>query len=252
MQRPTRSEKKQLKRERIKEKYAQEKIRIKEAKRVKRENAPLPEPSEFLSARSEKTRMDREDFILRSERNATILIDCDFAEFMEPRELTSLTQQILQCYGIVRKLERPCRLALCGVSEAQSQLIWKLPGVSKWHFRCSGDLLGEETFPVTQNLLYLSADAEEDLEISSINRDTVIIVGGLVDRNRYKGLTHEKARDLGIRTARLPISRFVDMATSKVLTVNQVVEIVAEAVNAGEWEAVMKRVIPERKVAISR
>lgn len=246
MQRPSRSEKKQIKRERIKQKYADEKAQ-KRARRTK-PSEPLVNP-DFLSCRSERTRMDREDFILMSERNPTILIDCDFQDFMEPREQTSLTQQILQCYGIVRKLSRPPRLSLCGVSDKQTSLLSQLPGISRWHFRCTSDALGE--IPLTPDYIYLSADAQEDLDLASITSKTSIIVGGLVDRNRYKGLTHEKARDLGIRTARLPISDFVEMSASKVLTVNQVVEIVAEALHDGEWGKVLRRVIPGRKVNLA-
>jgi len=248
MQRPTRSEKKKVKRERIQEKYANAKAAKKEAQKLKKANLPEIEPVTSLSMRSERTRMDREEFICRSQQNPTILIDCDFADFMEPREITSMTQQILQCYGIIKRLIRPPRLALCGVSDAQADLIRVLPGISKWYFKTTSDILGEGVWPVTSDLIYLSADADSDLDLTTINRDTVLIVGGLVDRNRYKGLTNDKARDLKVRTARLPISSFVEMSASKVLTVNQVVEILAEALNAGEWASALKRIIPDRKL----
>lgn len=76
-------------------------------------------------------------------------------------------------------------------------------------------------FPATRQLVYLSADAEE--ELSTLSEDEVYIIGGIVDRNRHKNLCQNKAEQLGIRTARLPIGTFIEnLPTRKVLTVNQV------------------------------
>lgn len=49
-------------------------------------------------------------------------------------------------------------------------------------------------------LVYLSADAEETL--TELKEDELYIIGGIVDRNRYKNLTSEKAAELGIRAAK--------------------------------------------------
>lgn len=76
-------------------------------------------------------------------------------------------------------------------------------------------------FTATRQLVYLSADADE--ELSTLSEDEVYIIGGIVDRNRHKNLCQSKAEGLGIRTARLPIGTFIDnLPTRKVLTVNQV------------------------------
>lgn len=76
-------------------------------------------------------------------------------------------------------------------------------------------------FPASRQLVYLSADADE--ELSTLSEHEVYIIGGIVDRNRHKNLCQNKAEELGIRTARLPIGTFIDnLPTRKVLTVNQV------------------------------
>ena len=77
------------------------------------------------------------------------------------------------------------------------------------------------------HIIYLSADAEEVL--TELDSSYLYIIGGIVDRNRYKNLTFDKAKRLGIRTAklmfgyrfkfRLPLDQ-IKFSGSRVLTVN--------------------------------
>ena len=53
----------------------------------------------------------------------------------------------------------------------------------------------------------------------------------------------------GIRTARLPIGGLVQLTSSTVLTVNQVVEILLEYLGKRDWAAAFHKVIPQRKRA---
>jgi tRNA (guanine9-N1)-methyltransferase len=54
------------------------------------------------------------------------------------------------------------------------------------------------------------------------------IIGGIVDRNRYKNLTLEKAKTDGIAHAKLPIAELMKLKSSTVLTVNHVFDILCE------------------------
>ena len=59
----------------------------------------------------------------------------------------------------------------------------------------------EETFHYPkEKIVYLSADAKETL--TELKPDELYIIGGIVDRNRYKNLTFDKASRLNIRTAK--------------------------------------------------
>lgn len=49
----------------------------------------------------------------------------------------------------------------------------------------------------------------------------VYIIGGIVDRNRLKGITYKKAVEHGIETGKLPLDQVVNMGgATRVLTVN--------------------------------
>ncbi|TXT13563.1 hypothetical protein VHUM_00930 [Vanrija humicola] len=107
------------------------------------------------------------------------------------------------------------------------------------------------TLPATHKLVYLSADADE--ELTRLAEDEVYVLGGIVDRNRHKMLCQNKADKLNIRTARLPIGTFIEnLPTRKVLTVNQVYSILVQYVALQDWAAAFEAVIPQRKFFSSK
>jgi hypothetical protein len=63
-----------------------------------------------------------------------------------------------------------------------------------------------------------------------------------------QNLCLDKARESGVRAAQLPIGRFLShLPTRKVLTVNQVFEILVKWVETRDWELSLYAVIPKRK-----
>ncbi|KAL0426858.1 UNVERIFIED_CONTAM: tRNA (guanine(9)-N1)-methyltransferase [Sesamum latifolium] len=85
-----------------------------------------------------------------------------------------------------------------------------------------------------EKLVYLTADSETILD--ELDRKAVYITGGLVDRNRWKGITMEKAKEQGIKNAKLPIGAYLKMSSSQVLTVNHVVEILLKFFETKDWK----------------
>ncbi|KAJ2921179.1 hypothetical protein H1R20_g15916, partial [Candolleomyces eurysporus] len=123
----------------------------------------------------------------------------------------------------------------------------------------------ESTHDIRQKIVYLTADSEEELTV--LDPGETYIIGGICDHNRYKvgvisvssyvfllanlrgqNLCLNKAKEHGVRTAKLPIGRYLaSLPTRKVLTVNQCFEILVKWVETKDWEEALYAVIPKRK-----
>ncbi|KAK4111535.1 hypothetical protein N656DRAFT_780241 [Canariomyces notabilis] len=98
---------------------------------------------------------------------------------------------------------------------------------------------------VDRSVVYLTSDSPYTLE--RLEANTSYVIGGLVDRNREKGLCYKRAREYKVRTAKLPIGEYMAMQSRYVLTTNQVVEIMAKWLECGDWGKAFMDVIPKRK-----
>lgn len=95
------------------------------------------------------------------------------------------------------------------------------------------------------SVIYLSADSPNILD--KLEPNTSYVIGGLVDRNREKRLCQTRAEEKGIRTAKLPIGEYMQMASRQVLATNHVVEIMSKWLETGDWGKAFMEVIPKRK-----
>ncbi|KAK5061177.1 hypothetical protein LTR84_007719 [Exophiala bonariae] len=99
--------------------------------------------------------------------------------------------------------------------------------------------------PDSGEIIYLSSDSPDTL--STLRPYSTYIVGGLVDKNRHKGICYRTACERGIKTAKLPIGEYLEMQSRKVLTTNHVVEIMIRYLECGDWGEAFLKVIPKRK-----
>ncbi|KAG9448566.1 hypothetical protein H6P81_008531 [Aristolochia fimbriata] len=261
------AQKKLLKLQRYEEKKAERKAfakekKQKEAERKKREweeklsSVTEEEKTKLIESRKElrKERMDKrsEEREKKMERlnkakevGQKIVVDLEFSHLMNPSEISSLVQQIMYCYAVNGRCASPCHLWLTGCEgEMESQLL-KLPGFDKWCIEKEKQSYIETFQDQKEDLVYLTADAETVLEDLDLKK--IYIIGGLVDRNRWKGLTMKKANEQGIKSAKLPIGSYMKMTSSQVLTVNQVVEILLKYLETNDWQSSFFQVIPQRK-----
>uniref|UniRef100_A0A0A9G621 tRNA (guanine(9)-N(1))-methyltransferase n=1 Tax=Arundo donax TaxID=35708 RepID=A0A0A9G621_ARUDO len=261
--------KKQLKQERQAERKAARKAAEKERRRAdverrRREwdealaSAPSDEARADMVAARRETRRERvgrraEERSARAERlrraaegeGQKVVLDLEFADLMRPNEIHSLTQQIMYCYAVNGRSANPAHLWLTGCNGEMATHLQRIPGHDKWIIEKEAKAYLEAFEDRKENLVYLTADAEtvlDDLDMSKI-----YIIGGLVDRNRWKGITLKKAAEQGIQSAKLPIGNYLKMSSSQVLTVNQVFEIMLKFVETRDWKTAFFHVIPQRK-----
>lgn len=263
-----RAQKKLMKRQMYDVKKAEKKAEKKEKKKLHKERTQKDWEAKLSNVASEeekmkliesrralrKERMDkraqeREEKIQRLTQaklhGQNIVIDLEFGHLMNPTEVNSLVQQIMYCYAVNGRCSSPGHLWLTGCEGKIDSHLKRLPGFNKWIIEKESQSYIEALKDQKENLVYLTADAETILE--DLDPKKLYIIGGLVDRNRWKGITMKKAQEQGIQTAKLPIGNYLKMSSSQVLTVNQVVEILLKFLELRDWKTAFFQVIPQRK-----
>ncbi|KAI1264489.1 hypothetical protein F5Y18DRAFT_82825 [Xylariaceae sp. FL1019] len=102
-----------------------------------------------------------------------------------------------------------------------------------------------EAEDVDKSIVYLTADSPYTLD--RLEPNTSYVIGGIIDRNREKGLCYKVAREKNVRTAKLPIGEFMVLQSRHVLATNHVVEIMLKWLETGDWGKAFMAVIPTRK-----
>ncbi|XP_028800371.1 tRNA (guanine(9)-N1)-methyltransferase [Neltuma alba] len=200
---------------------------------------------ERMEKRSEEKEKKKERLTKAKECGQNVIIDLDFSHLMTPTEINSLVQQIMYCYAVNGRCTSPAHLWLTGCNGEMEKQLKRLPGFEKWIIDTENKSYIEALQDRKDNLVYLTADSENVLEELDLKK--IYIIGGLVDRNRWKGITMKKAEEQGIQTAKLPIGNFLKMSSSQVLTVNQVLEILLKFLETKDWKTSFFQVIPQRK-----
>ncbi|KAG2060221.1 hypothetical protein BDR06DRAFT_948306 [Suillus hirtellus] len=250
------AQKRAAKAARLQEQKAERRAREKEAKKRKRR-----ERAEAGDAEPRKRRkmggFDQTSFA------AQVVIDLGFDDMMTDKEVTSLTSQLAYTYSANRRSSTPFTsllfTSLNGRTKARLDAIndagykrwtntqWWEEGYDRIWTSKSDSCAGDEDMDAHRaSVVYLTADSEE--ELVELKEGEVYVIGGICDHNRYKNLCLDKAKTASIRHARLPIGRYIaSLTTRKVLTVNQVFEILLKWVETRDWEQAFWSIIPQRK-----
>lgn len=110
-------------------------------------------------------------------------------------------------------------------------------GINSQNSKISGD----------PSIIYLTSDSPNTLDI--LSPYTTYIIGGIVDKNRHKGICYKRAMAREIPTAKLPIGEYMTMQSRSVLATNHVAEIMLKWLECGDWAKAFLQVIPKRKEA---
>mmetsp|Transcript_5494 Transcript_5494/g.23335 ORF Transcript_5494/g.23335 Transcript_5494/m.23335 type:complete len:404 (-) Transcript_5494:1494-2705(-) len=190
-----------------------------------------------------------------AESKQRVCIDMEWHSQLTEKELNSLYKQLNYTYAAVRKAvaggRKGLKLIFTGVDAALKQdMQRKVNGSHSWPVVWSEAKLLDQFRGEKDSLVYLTHESSTVLK--ELSDDEVYIVGGIVDRNRIRGGTASKAKELGLQTARLELSQETLRFTSgtTILTVNHVVEILLEAANGANWRDAVTKVLPSRKGVI--
>ena len=242
--------KKEIKRQRKRLLGAERKRERKQREKEKRQelHALRALQAQNMSAadREEQREREVEDYVERmNERNSFALrrqqalqarggqqrvaIDLAYSGYMTESEARSLASQLASSHGTNSKAVLPLDLKVVGLNLSSTE------GAALQSFEpqrwCQSRAYGANVTTahllecyLKEEVVYLTADAEETL--SALDPSKVYVIGGLVDRNRHKGCSHRRARELGVATAKLPLSsysRYRQLKASQILTVNHMV-----------------------------
>ena len=203
----------------------------------------------------------KEEFKQKCKNGMRVIIDCDFEHLMNERGNKSMVRQITDLYAINRSSSNPFRLILYGVGKQIKEGL-KKTNYENWlgieiYFKeqfssfeqfIQDVLYKEDKRPlndIKNNIYYLTADSENNIENIDIN--ATYIIGGIVDRNKYKGLTFNKAKELGLNHGKFPIGDYLKLHSSQVLTTNHTYHILNEYSIKHDWKEAFVSIIPKRK-----
>lgn len=209
------------------------------------------------------------------------VLDCDFDDLMLDKERISLAAQLTRCYSDNHKAPFKAHLAMSsfggklkdrfdnvlsghhhswkGVQffdgdfvEAADQAKegmrgssgGKLAGVFASESQREAAAVGGNSTEAGE-VVYLTSDSPHTL--TELRPYSTYIIGGIVDRNRHKGICYKRAMDRGIKTAKLPIGDYMQMTSRFVLATNHVAEIMLRWLELGDWGEAFLRVVPKRK-----
>lgn len=235
----------ELTRDAYKEYNAEKKKKQKEKKKEQKKNKVLEPKVGDIEVKEKEERMSN---------NIKLVIDCSFDDLMLPKEVKSMSTQITRIYNCNKLSTNPFeeilvtsfnkRLRTRFENEITSYKKWSNEGNLKF---VEEDILEDSTSIVPENYVYLSADSSD--ELVDFEENKTYIIGGIVDKGRYKKLCYEKANKLGIKTAKLPIGKYIKMHGNKVLTSLHVVQLMNEYLKNGkDWEVAFDSIMPKRKV----
>ncbi|KAN0052911.1 hypothetical protein ACTA71_012391 [Dictyostelium dimigraforme] len=170
-----------------------------------------------------------------------ILFDFEMEQHMSEKEKKSLITQMTFLHGFNKISTKPMNLYATGVTDEIKSMLEKS---SPFKMLTQYKETYLEKFEKDE-LVYLTSDSPNVIQELDLSKK--YIVGAIVDHNRLKGITFEKAQKQGISHAQLPIGEYIQMASRKVLAVNHVFQIINEFLVVGNWKDAFEKVIPKRK-----
>ncbi|XP_016091275.1 tRNA methyltransferase 10 homolog B-like [Sinocyclocheilus grahami] len=181
-----------------------------------------------------------------------LCVDLSMTDCLSAKEISRLACQIRRLYGCNKKALQPFRIFLTELKK-DSLLYKECVRMNDGFLNYLIDVTEESWFHLfpSEDVIYLTPDASEALEY--VEEDKVYILGGLVDETIQKKISYTRAKELDVRTARLPIDEYMVKRPnpknfhSKILAINQVFEILLTFRGTKDWTKALAAGIPPGK-----
>jgi tRNA (guanine9-N1)-methyltransferase len=207
----------------------------------------------------------------------TLILDCGFDDLMLPKEIISLGSQVTRAYSDHARARYRAHMVVSSFGGRLKERFetvlasqhegWKFVRFTDAGFvdaakdaaeymkserggQLAGALSSASTDGEEGEVIYLTSDSPDTLEVLKPN--STYIIGGLVDKNRHKGICYKTAMDQGVKTAKLPIGEYMRMSSRFVLATNHVVEILLAWLECGDWAKAFEKAVPKRKGGVLR
>jgi len=181
---------------------------------------------------------------LRETPFCSLVLDCCWDSQMTEKDIKSLWKQIEFSRHANLATPKNFKLYLTSLQGKLAERLEKDKGAKSWNDVSFEKRHYDEIFD-KKSLVYLSSESENVLK--TLDPTKSYIIGALVDHNRLKGITFEKAKKEGIETAKLPIAEYCELNSRSVISVNQVVELLVDFLNTNDWAKSVDKCIPNRK-----
>eukprot|EP01063_Lacrimia_lanifica_P015258 TRINITY_DN22070_c0_g1_i1.p1 TRINITY_DN22070_c0_g1~~TRINITY_DN22070_c0_g1_i1.p1 ORF type:complete len:344 (+),score=174.83 TRINITY_DN22070_c0_g1_i1:78-1109(+) len=182
-----------------------------------------------------------------------VVIDCDYEEVQDDKGIKSMASQISYAHSHVRREALPCWMHLVGLKPGGKleQSLKSKDNFANWHLTATHDPVEKAVPDVVDSdtVTYLSGDSENTID--TVEGGKYYIVGGLVDRNKHKGIAHKRAQALNVRTAKFPLEAYLQRypekaGICKTLTTFHVVQVLCGVAAGESWDTAFDSILPKR------
>ena len=241
---------------RLNEKKKKEEIKLEHKNQV--QNMTKEEKDIFYKKLRDEKKQLKENLKQALTSDFIIVFDLDFNSSMGYNEIKSLIIQLGYCYSINKKNKNKISFYFTNYDGFIKEELEKM-GSKFWYCNFEKEQFYniEKLIKLNKEFIYLSPDSNE--ELNEVSTDKIYIIGGLVDKpvikdktilriSQINNLDFIKEKGIKIKSAKLPLFKYLNNIANPVLNLNTVVEILSNYMDIKDWKKAIELSIPQRNL----
>ena len=241
---------------RLNEKKKKEEIKLEHKNQV--QNMTKEEKDIFYQKLRDEKKQLKENLKQALTSDFIIVFDLDFNSSMGFNEIKSLIIQLGYCYSINKKNKNKISFYFTNYDGFIKEELEKM-GSKFWYCNFEKEQFYniEKLIKLNKEFIYLSPDSNE--ELNEVSTDKIYIIGGLVDKpvikdktilriSQINNLDFIKEKGIKIKSAKLPLFKYLNNIANPVLNLNTVVEILSNYMDIKDWKKAIELSIPQRNL----